>query len=67
MRMKPVWILSVVIAWVLWCVLVIQVLVPAVQRHFDFYQQLIAIVFCLLPVLIAAGIVYFRVTSTDSE
>lgn len=67
MRLKPVWILSFVIAWVLWCVLVVQVLVPAVQRHFVFYQQLIAIVFCLLPILIAAGVAYSRVTSTDSE
>ena len=67
MRFKPVWIISFIVAWLVWCVLVVQFLVPAIERHLTIYQQLIAIVLCLAPALIVAGIAYFRVTSTDSD
>ena len=67
MRIKPVWIIACIAAWLLWCVLVIQTIVPAVQRHFTMYAQLIAIVFCLLPVLVVATAAYLRKAPTDSE
>ena len=52
MPARVLWIVTLIVAWLLWSVFVIQLVVPAVQRHVTMYAQLIAIFFILLPVLI---------------
>ena len=67
MKRMPAWIMGSLVVWILWCFFVIQFVVPAVQRHFTIWAQLIAVVFCLLPILIGGTFLLVRARPTGGS
>jgi UPF0716 family protein affecting phage T7 exclusion len=49
------------VLWILWCLLVIQWLMPHIELHFAVWHWLGSWILCLLPVGAVAGFLLFRI------
>lgn len=67
MPKNPLVVVGMLVAWVLWCVFVIQILVPAIQRHVTIWAQAIALVGCLAPAFLVGAILIFRVKKATDQ